>query len=299
MKPTITIFTPTYNRARTLTRLYESLLCQTSTNFEWLIVDDGSTDNTEDIITQFQTNSSFAVVYYRQLNYGKHIAINRGLDIAKGELFFIVDSDDWLRDNAVERIVFHYTQIKGNNQFAGVCGLKVFENGEKVGGECDFGVLECNSLDFRYKFHVKGDMAEVFITDILRKFRFPTTLGEKFCPEALVWNKIAIHYKLRYFYEKIYFCEYLPDGLTAKITKLRIKNPINSCTYYVELSKMPISLFSKLKAQINFWRFSFYLQESFSQKLNQIGIGALIVYPIGLIMYSLIDKKNESFTYHQ
>ena len=100
-KVKITVFTPTYNRAYTLERLYKSLLNQTSYDFEWLIVDDGSTDNTSELIKSFQNNQLFDVRYYKQGNGGKHVAINKGVELAEGELFFIVDSDDYLTDDAI------------------------------------------------------------------------------------------------------------------------------------------------------------------------------------------------------
>ena len=290
MQPIITIFTPTYNRVHTLPRLCESLNRQSNKNFEWIIVDDGSTDDTMLVVENYKREMNFSITYYLQQNAGKHIGINKGLELASGELFFIVDSDDWLKEDAVERILFHYSQIRDNSLLGGVCGLKVFENGEKVGGECNFGTLECNSLDFRYKYHIRGDMAEVFKTSVLKTYKFPTTYGEKFCPEALIWNRIAMKYKLRYFYERIYFCEYMPDGLTAKITKLRILNPINTCMHYAELAQMPIPLLQKLKSQINYWRFSFYLENSFVKKIKQIGYSALLMYPLGFVFF-LTDKK--------
>ena len=251
----LTIFTPAYNRAFSLPRLYKSLCDQTNKNFEWLIVDDGSRDNTEDVVAEFIKENSIHIKYLRQSNGGKHRAVNLGLKEAAGELFFIVDSDDWLAKDAVEKIITKYDDIRNLPDFAGVCGLKVYPSGEKIGGENDFGIIDCTSLDFRYKYNMRGDMAEAFKTDILRNYPFPEYEGENFCPEALVWNRIAKNYKLRYFYERIYVCEYLPDGLTAKITKIRHGSPAASCTHYSELSNLPIPLKQKIKAMINFWRF--------------------------------------------
>ena len=175
----------------------------TDKNFEWVIVDDGSTDNTKDLVYEWIKNGRIKIQYFKQKNGGKHRAINRGLELSKGELFFIVDSDDWLSENAIERIYSHYEQIKGDELFAGICGLRVYSNGQRIGGEQEFGILDCNALDFRYKYNIKGDMSEVFITDILREYKFPEIEGETFCPESLVWNRIAQKYNMRYFYEKI------------------------------------------------------------------------------------------------
>lgn len=144
----------------------------------------------------------------------------------------------------------------------GVCGLRAHHSGERIGGECDFGILDCTSLDFRFKYHIKGDMAEVIRTNVFKEFPFPEIEGERFCPEALVFNRIATKYKLRYFYKKVYMCEYLDDGLTASIVKVRMKSPQTSTMYYSELFHMPISFVQKIKAAINYWRFAYCMDNT-------------------------------------
>lgn len=251
----LTIFTPTYNRAYRLTDLYESLKNQSHKDFEWIIVDDGSTDNTKELIAGWITERIMPIRYFYTENGGKHRAINRGVIEAHGELFFIVDSDDYLSEDALEIIIRNYKSISNNNNFAGLSGLRAYPNGTKVGGEEDWDVIDCNSIDFRYKYKVKGDMAEVFKTSVLKEFPFPEINGEKFCPEALVWNRISQKHKIRYIYHKIYICEYLPDGLTSTIIKVRRNSPIASSIYYSELSRMNIPTIQKIKAAINYWRF--------------------------------------------
>lgn len=252
----ITIFTPTYNRAYSLPRLYESLCKQSDSDFEWLIVNDGSTDNTDELVKSYIADNRISINYIVKKNGGKHRAINRGVAEAKGELFFIVDSDDFLTPDAIKAIKHVFAPIKEMESYAGICGLKVYLSGEKVGGECDFDILDCNALDFRYKFHVKGDMAEVFRTEVLKQYPFPEFDDERFCPEALVWNRIALKYKLRYAYQRIYVCEYQPDGLSAKITRIRHQSSQASTLYYSELTQMPVPISIRIKSCINYWRFS-------------------------------------------
>lgn len=252
----ITIFTPTYNRAYSLPRLYESLCKQSDNDFEWLIVNDGSTDNTDELVKSYIAENRITINYIVQNNGGKHRAINRGVSEAKGELFFIVDSDDYLVPDAIKTIKAIFEPIRENPVFAGLTGLRIYPSGEKVGGECSFDILDCNALDFRYKYHIQGDMAEVFRTDILKQYPFPEFDDERFCPEALVWNRIALKYKLRYAYQRIYVCEYQPDGLTAKITRIRLQSSQASTLYYSELTRMPVPLSIRVKAAINYWRFS-------------------------------------------
>lgn len=281
----VTIFTPTYNRGYIIGKLYSSLCNQTCKDFEWIVVDDGSTDNTELLICSFIDEGKIPIRYIRQQNGGKHRAVNRGVREACGELFFIVDSDDVVTNEAVEIVVRYYNGIKEDCSFAGICGVKVHFDGTKVGGECDFGILDCNSVDLRYKCGIRGDMAEVFRTEILRKYPFPEIEGEKFCSEALVWNRIAKKYRMRYFYKKIYKCEYLPDGLTANIIKVRVQSPMASMMYYSELSCMDIPIMQKIKATINFWRFACCSDKCFWEKAGQVGVYSLWLYPLGVLFH--------------
>lgn len=258
----VTVFTPTYNRAYILPILYESLKKQSCKDFEWLVVDDGSTDNTYNLFVNWQSENIVPIRYFKQPNGGKHRAINYGIKEAKGELFFIVDSDDILPPASIQIIIGQYLPIKNDMSFGGICGLRAYHSGERIGGECDFGILDCTSLDFRFKYHIKGDMAEVIRTNVFKEFPFPEIEGERFCPEALVFNRIATKYKLRYFYKKVYMCEYLDDGLTASIVKVRMKSPQTSTMYYSELFHMPISFVQKIKAAVNYWRFAYCMDNT-------------------------------------
>ncbi len=130
----ITIFTPTYNRGFCLPVLYKSLQKQETYNFEWLVIDDGSTDNTKDLFTAWQKeNNKFKITYLYQENGGKHRAINRGVQLAKGELFFIVDSDDYISKNATKRMAEMYSEIKDNQHFAGISAMRAHFNGKRIG----------------------------------------------------------------------------------------------------------------------------------------------------------------------
>ena len=258
-KMLITVFTPTYNRAHLLPRLYESLCRQTFKDFEWVIVDDGSTDGTRSLTLSLSSREGtfFPVRYFYQENGGKHRAINRGIKEAKGELFLILDSDDTLPTQSLEFISHYYQQIKGDASFGGVCGYMANHDGTVIGHGCDVPVLDTNSIDLRYKYHVKGDMLEVYRTSVLKEFPFPEIDGEKFVPEAMVWNRIASKYKLRVFHEVIYYRDYLDGGLTDKIVKIRMTSPIASMMTYAELNGYDIPFVSKVKAAINYWRFRF------------------------------------------
>ncbi len=287
----ITIFTPTYNRAYIITQLYKSLCAQSNQNFEWLIVDDGSTDQTESVIQAFINDNEIKIRYYKQENGGKHRAINRGVELAEGELFFIVDSDDYLHADAVKFYSKAYEGVRENDEIAGVSGRRMNANGTYIGSRMNFQMKDCTALDLRMKYNIEGDMAEAYKTSVLKKYPFPDIAGEKFCPESLVWNRISQKYFLRFYNEGYYYCEYLGDGLTSKIAALRMKSPETSMLYYSELEKFNIPYIEKLKANINYWRFGFNSNGSFLDKQKKVDLGrTLIGMAIGFSMY-MKDKK--------
>lgn len=287
----ITIFTPTYNRAYNLKNVYDSICNQTYKNFEWVVVDDGSVDNTKQVIESFKQEEKIHINYHYQENRGKHFAINKGVALAEGELFLILDSDDELPDFALQLIADKYKGFEGKENIGGVAGRRMFKEGDIVGSN-NFTELVSNSLDIRYKHHVSGDLVEIFKTDVLKEFPFPEIENEKFCPEALLWNRIAQKYKLLFFNKGIYITQYLPDGLTSKIVKIRMTSPIASMLTYSELESYSVPVFQKIRANINFWRFSFNSNYSFSKKLKMVyKLFSLIGMPLGFVMY-LKDKKN-------
>ncbi len=226
----ITVFTPTYNRGYCLERLFKSLLDQTFHDFEWIIIDDGSTDNTEELVASFQKSCrDFSIIYKKTENGGKHRAINRGMNLVKGEMILFMDSDDWLRKDALERIAKIDDSIPRNEKekYAGVQGLRVHTDGELIGKTFSGSkYVDCTTLE-RGNYNIYGDKAEVYYTKVISDYPFPEIEGEKFVTERLVWNKMAYDgYKVRYFNEGIYYCEYLDDGLTHGGNILYAKNPI-------------------------------------------------------------------------
>lgn len=281
----VTILTPTYNRAYILPKLFGSLCAQTSYDFEWLIVDDGSTDNTSELVTNFKSHfSSFPIRYLKQENGGKHRAINRGLIEAHGDLFFIVDSDDQLTPDAVEWILQNAEPVMHNPDYAGVAGLRIRPDGSKIGGGKDFGTIDATALDIRNVYHVQGDLAEVFKTEIFRLYPFPDIPGEKFCSEGLIWGRMAgDELKLRYIYKGIYICEYLNDGLTEARIKLRRDNPEYSMLLDSEGVTRRVPYHDKVRQAINFWRYSEKSKKTFLQKVHQVGWRFVWCYPLGLI----------------
>ena len=248
----ISVITPIYNRASFLPGLFESLCHQTTKDFEWIIVDDGSTDDVRGAVENFLFDG-FDVRLYQKENGGKHTAINMGISEAEGELTLILDSDDELPKDAIATILDAYQQIKGKHDFAGVCGYMAHRDGQVIGQPLI--EIDASEIELRYKYHVCGDMCEVFRTDVLREFPFPELKGERFCPESLVWNRIARKYRLHVFPKVVYLRDYLDGGLTDNIVKIRMNSPVASMMTYAEMLDIEIPWSQKMKAAINYYRF--------------------------------------------
>lgn len=292
MSKTLTIFTPTYNRANLLSRVFKSLQQQTSFDFEWLLVDDGSTDKTETIIEEFKREpTTFPIRYFKQENGGKHRAINFGVKKAEGAYFLILDSDDFLHNYTIEKIKPMLLKVKAEDNLAGIAVRRAYKDGTIVGNEFS-NPISTSSLNIRYKYHITGDLVEIFKTNILKEYPFPEYEGEKFCPEALVWNRIAQNYNLKFFNAGLYVTEYIEGGLTEKIVKIRMQSPQASMLHYAELASYDIPFKEKIKAGINFWRFAFNAKQiSFFKKTKKIGLFYIAVLPLGYLMH-LNDKRN-------
>ena len=261
--PFISILTPTYNRGELLLPLYDSLKNLTFKDFEWLIVDDGSEDDTEQYalswIAHNIENTEFPIRYIKKSNGGKHTAINRGVREANGELILILDSDDTLPSDSLATIAQYFEQCKDYKDCAGVCGLMAHHDGQLIGTGFPKDPMYESALQFRYakKGNVTGDLLEVYKTSVMREFSFPEIENEKFCPESLVWNRIANKYKLFCFNKVIYYRDYLEGGLTSKIVRIRMNSPIASTMTYAEMLDYNISLKWKIRSAINYWRFKY------------------------------------------
>lgn len=289
----LTIFTPTYNRAYILPRLYDSLLTQTNSDFEWIVVDDGSQDNTADLLRQWSSQGKIRMRHVTQPNGGKHTAINLGVTMAHGELFFIVDSDDRLAPDAVDKVLSHWNVVRDDPRYGGMSGVRVTPDGHRIGGSFPSHILDASSLHLRTRLHVGGDLAEAWRTDLMRRFPFPVFGDERFLTEAYVWDQIACDHILRYTDEPIYICEYLPDGLTAHMTRLRHSNPIGTINYYARYTRMPVPFKEKIKGAVNFWRFAPSAHSlSFGAKASMVGLKWLGFLPLGYLFYMLDNRKS-------
>lgn len=224
--PTLTIFTPTFNRKHTLIRLYNSLVNQTCYDFEWLIVDDGSTDDTKSLIESFNTKK-FEIRYIYQKNSGKHIATNLGLKKANGNLFTCLDSDDWFYYDAVETII---SKFKKDNNIKGLILLDSYEDGSVIG---DFlpKVENLNWVDLRYKYKISGDKCYVFKTSLIRYMTFPQYGDSRHMPPSYQLLEFSELYDCHLSNVKTKYVEYLDDGISSSVKTNYFKSAENYCEY--------------------------------------------------------------------
>lgn len=244
----VSVITPTYNRGHVIKNLYRSLSEQTNKNFEWIIVDDGSTDNTKKSIEKIIEKYELNIKYFYKENGGKHTALNLGVDNASGNCIFIVDSDDVLEVNAIEFIEKNFREISDNDKIAGMGALKCYKNGEVIGDSFPKDKYLRSILDVTYKDKILGDKALIFKTEILKSYRFPVFKNEKFLTEAVVYNRMANdNYLIEWYNEKIYIVEYLSDGLTNKYDSIMLQSWNGTKLYFNELLNSNIDFLEKKK----------------------------------------------------
>ena len=250
---TLTILTPTYNRANMLPYLYNSLLTQTSRDFEWLIVDDGSTDDTETIVQQWIADNAMAVRYLYKKNGGKHTALNAGIQTICSELTFIVDSDDCVTDDAVESILKIHKKYRSQNNICGYAFLRAFPDGKVNGKKFDVNEKIGSYIDVRVNGDDTGaDKAEVFKTHCLKEFPFPEYPNEKFLGEDLVWVRMARKYEMVHINKAIYVGNYLEDGLTNHRRKHNIASPIGCMHRAEEFMESDVKTRYRIKAGLQY-----------------------------------------------
>lgn len=289
-----TIFTPTYNRKELLEKLYESLKKQTYKDFEWLIIDDGSLDGTENSVRQFLEEKILNIKYFYKENGGKQRAYNYGVEKAQGELFICLDSDDKYVDNALETILKYWKKYENDSEIAGMGYLSIYENGEVIGTKFPEDEMIETQFNIYNKYKVKGDKGLMFRTNILKQFPFPVFDGEKFTTEAVVYNRISKKYKMIYVNEKIEIKEYQSDGLTSKYNDLLVKNPQGQALYHNERNRHKMTFKQKLLNNAIYYKFCKIAGYNFKKIINEAESKwfVFISIPIGYYMWWKEKIKN-------
>lgn len=253
--PFLTILTPTYNRRDRLPALFQSLQNQAYSNFEWLIVDDGSTDNTQEYIEGLRETAMFPVRYVKKQNGGKHTALNVGVRMTDTPLTIIVDSDDILLPNATELIAVYYQKYSGRKEIGAFTFLKCDQSGKPI-VPLDQEEYVDSYIQCRIRENRPGDMAEVFYTSVLKECPFAEFEGERFLSEDVVWIQIGLKYYFVFINLAIYQCEYIVGGLTANDKLIKFASPLGSMLRGKMLMKKECGIKTRLKGAIiyNFYK---------------------------------------------
>jgi glycosyltransferase involved in cell wall biosynthesis len=283
----VTVLTATYNRRHTLPRLYESLFHQTRHDFEWLIIDDGSTDGTRELVERWQREcGAFPIRYSWKPNGGKHTALNLGVGLVSGAYCCMVDSDDWLAPHCLQTLIAQWDALppSSRSQFANVEALCAFEDGTLIGSRFPDDVFDSDNFAISQQRAKDADTKGMYRTEVLREFPFPEPPGTRFVVEALVWNRVAQKYRTRFVNVVVAYNEYRADGLSQRTTRSRIRDSTSSLQCYTEILQMPRPLptRTKIRSAANYTRLSLHQRIGLLALLRNAPRRAWVVATSGL-----------------
>ncbi|AXT49821.1 glycosyltransferase family 2 protein [Aquimarina sp. BL5] len=223
---TITVFTPTYNRAYCLHKCYESLIKQSNQDFLWLIIDDGSSDDTEALVGSWIKDGKIDIQYHYQENQGMHGGHNAAYRLTETALNVCIDSDDCIGEEAIEKILVAWEKIKDKPEFAGLVGLDADPEGKIIGTTIPEHIKETTLYDLYNVHKVLGDKKLVYRTEVVKKYPpYPIFEGERFVPLGYLYQLIDQDYKLLPINEVLCEVEYMEDGSSMNILKQYRRHP--------------------------------------------------------------------------
>lgn len=287
----LTVFTPAYNRAHTLPRTYESLCRQDCKDFVWLVVDDGSSDNTADLVRSWQKQENgFEIHYLYKENGGMHTAHNAAYEVIDTELNVCIDSDDCLADGAVKKILDKWCSVKDLG-YAGIIGLDADLDGKLIGKGFPDGLTE-TTLTGYYAAGGSGDKKLVYRTDVIKQYPpYPVFDGEKYVALAYKYRLIDQDYKLAVLDEVLCNVEYQPDGSSGTMWKQYLRNPMGFAFWRKVCMRYPESKKRLLVDCIHYCSSSMlagnrrFVMESPRKLLT------VLCAPAGILLSSIIKRK--------
>lgn len=294
MKPILTVFTPTYNRSYTLHLCYESLKRQTCINFTWLIIDDGSTDNTKELVNGWITEQLVPIRYHYQDNQGMHGAHNTAYELIDTELNVCIDSDDYMADDAVENIVAFWGE-HGSDKYAGIVGLDAAPNGEVIGTVMP-AQLKAETLSNLYDRHkVKGDKKLVYRSELTRKSPpYPIFPGEKYGPLAYKYILIDQQYPLLIMNEVLCHVEYMTDGSSMNMINQYKRNP-RGFSFYRETAMVYAPSYGKrLREAIHYVSSNMMIKNYKFWLQSPCRWTTLLAIPFGIALYLYIQNTGRA-----
>lgn len=294
LKPTLTIFTPTFNRAYTLHLCYESLKRQTSKDFVWLIIDDGSTDDTRELIENWISQGSISIQYHYQENQGMHGAHNTAYELIDTELNVCIDSDDYMADDAVENITRFWKEY-GSNDYAGIIGLDANPNGKVIGTMMPERVKESKLTDLHAKYKVTGDKKLVYRSELTRKTPpYPIFPGEKYCPLSYKYILIDQEQPLLIMNKVLCHVEYLADGSSMNIIKQYRKNPQGFSFFRKVAMKYAPTLKEKFRESIHYVSSNLMIKNYKFLIESPCKLITLVATPFGIMLHFYIQKTSKA-----
>lgn len=294
----ITVFTPTYNRGHILERAYKSLLNQTCKNFEWVVVDDGSTDNTRVLIDNWKKEADFTIVYIYQENKGRFAAFNNGKQYFNGELMAPLDSDDIFKDNCVQRLVETWESLgKKKKTTSGILAYMETPSGEILGTEFPKSIEYAELYLLPDKYKVKGDKLQVVRSDLIKRFEYKVYEGEKFGGDNILYfkiNEIFPEYLLK---EKLAIREYLPDSITNNLLKYHLQSKRGMRDHYYDcLVHEHYNYLRIIKHVIGYIAYSKLINVNTIEIVKQSPKKALtfIMFPAGYVYFVRLEKLEKT-----
>ncbi|WP_026694372.1 glycosyltransferase family 2 protein [Peribacillus kribbensis] len=287
----LTIFTPTFNRAYCLHKCYESLLRQTDRNFIWLIIDDGSTDGTKELVKKWIREENLEIHYIWQENQGMHGAHNTAYNNILTELNICIDSDDYMPDDAVEAIISFWKK-HGSERVSGFVGLDAYNNGQIVGSTLPENLISSTLFDLYNKHGVKGDKKIVYRTELTKHFPYPIFKGENYVGLAYKYYKLDQDYELLLLNKVLCCVEYLPDGSSHNMLRQYKRNPKGFSFYRRELMKLPSAghIF-KYRQAVHYVSSSLFDKNIWFLKESPNKFFTLVAIPLGITLHFYIKAK--------
>lgn len=290
----LTVFTPTYNRAYCLSKCYDSLKRQTNKDFIWLIIDDGSTDNTKDLVSNWQTENLIDIQYIWQENQGMHGAHNTAYELIETDLNVCIDSDDYLPDNAVEKILGLWER-EGSGNVSGLIGLDSFTDGTVIGSKLPDNLKTSTLFNLYYKYGVTGDKKLVYRTELTKKFPYPRFENEKYVGLAYKYYKLDQEYEMLLMNDVLCYVEYLPDGSSLNMLNQYRKNPKGFAFYRKELMKLPfVNWRFKFKQAIHYVSSTLLSNEFNVLRETPHKILTTLAFPFGVLLFVFISFKTRT-----
>ncbi len=288
----ITVFTPTFNRAYCLHQVYESLLRQTSKDFIWLIIDDGSTDNTRQLVQQWIDDNKIQIQYHFKPNGGMHTGHNAAYQLIETPFNVCIDSDDFLSDNSIEIILFNCENLAPN--FAGIVGLDADKNGNIIGTKIPTKLAKCKLNELYLKHAVKGDKKLVYKTAIIKHFPlYPEFPGERFVPLDYIPLLIDQEYDLKPVNEILCVVEYQIDGSSMNILKQYRKNPKGFAFSRISRIQYGLTLKERFKNSIHLVSCVIFSKEFRNLWKTKHHLLILLAFPFGFVLNLYIRYKTD------